>query len=127
MVCRPRAYPWGEHLVGLLENIRLGWKDIVAQWGRKKEKSFIIVSNPQVKQLHSFNQVYSMIPSIKSAEYLCEITTGENRVGSKRRVREREREQQINGVRDGAFDRNGNGVSWKWPLVKKDTWVFLAK
>ncbi len=35
--------------------------------------------------------------------------------------REREREQQINGMRDGAEDRNGNGVGWKWPFVKKDT------
>jgi len=45
-----------------------------------------------VKQLHSFNQVYSMIPSIKSAAYLGEITTGENRVGSRQRGREREKE-----------------------------------
>ncbi len=29
----------------------------------------------------------------------------------------REREQQINGVRDGTLDRNGNGMGWKWPLV----------
>jgi hypothetical protein len=28
-------------------------------------------------------------------------------------------------VRDIALDRNGNGVGWKWPLVKKDTRVFL--
>jgi hypothetical protein len=51
-----------------------------------------------------------MIASIKSTEYLCEITTGENRVGSKHRGREREREQQINRMRDGALDKNGNGV-----------------
>jgi hypothetical protein len=25
------------------------------------------------------------------------------------------------------LDRNGNGVGWKWPLVKKETRVFLAK
>jgi hypothetical protein len=31
---------------------------------------------------------------------------------------EREREQQINGVRDGALDRDGNGVHQKWLLVK---------
>jgi len=37
------------------------------------------------------------------------------------REKEREREQRINQVRDGVFDRNGNGVGWKWPLVKKDT------
>ncbi len=34
---------------------------------------------------------------------------------------EREREQWINGVRGGTLDRNGNGVGWKCPLVKKDT------
>jgi hypothetical protein len=25
------------------------------------------------------------------------------------------------------MDRNGNGMGWKWLLVKKDTRVFLAK
>ncbi len=44
-----------------------------------------------MKQLHWFNQVYSMILSIKLSEYLYEIVTGENRVGSKRRRREREK------------------------------------
>ncbi len=34
---------------------------------------------------------------------------------------EREREEQINGVRDGALVRCGNGVGQKWPLVKIDT------
>ncbi len=34
---------------------------------------------------------------------------------------ERERELQINGVRDGVLDRNKNGIGWKWLLVKKDT------
>ncbi len=47
------------------------------------------------------------------------------------RERERERgiekELQINRVGDGALDRNENGMDWKWPLVKKDTWVFLVK
>jgi hypothetical protein len=33
-----------------------------------------------------------MIPFNKSGEYLCEITTGENRVHSKQRGREREKE-----------------------------------
>ncbi len=42
-------------------------------------------------------------------------------LGVREREGEREREQLISGVRDGAFDRNGNGVGWKWPLVKKDT------
>ncbi len=40
---------------------------------------------------------------------------------------EREREQKINGVRGGALDRNGNGMGWKWPLLKRDTLVFLVK
>jgi hypothetical protein len=80
-----------------------------------------IVSNPQVKQPCLFNQVYSMIPFIKLSDYSCGIATGENRVGSKRSRREREREQWINGVRDVALDRNGNSIGWKWPLVKRDT------
>ncbi len=57
----------------------------------------------------SFNQVYSMIPSTKSSEYLYQMVTGENRVGSKWR----EREKQINGVRDGALEGFRNGVGWK--------------
>jgi hypothetical protein len=44
-----------------------------------------------VKQQCFFNQVYSMILSKMSSEYLWEITTGENRVGSKQRGREREK------------------------------------
>jgi hypothetical protein len=39
-----------------------------------------------------FKQVYSMIPSKNCYEYLCEIATGETRVGSKQRGREREKE-----------------------------------
>jgi hypothetical protein len=42
-------------------------------------------------------------------------------VESGRRGRERERERQINGARDGALERNGNGVGQKWPLGKLDT------
>jgi hypothetical protein len=34
---------------------------------------------------------------------------------------EGEREQQINGVSDGALDRNGNGEGQKWPFVKMAT------
>ncbi len=30
-------------------------------------------------------------------------------------------------MRDGALDRNGNGMGWKWPIVKRDTLVFLVK
>ncbi len=39
----------------------------------------------------------------------------------------REKELQISRVGDRVLDRNGYGEDWKWPLVKKDTWVFLAK
>ncbi len=51
------------------------------------------------------------------------MATGENREGSKQ-SRGREREQWINGVRDGALDVKRNGVGWKWALVKEDTRVF---
>jgi hypothetical protein len=37
-----------------------------------------------------------MIPAIKSLKYFCEIATGENRVGSKRR----ERDKEIKGLTD---------------------------
>ncbi len=60
---------------------------------------------------------------IKPAEYLCEITTGENRVGSWWKRRERE---QFKGVRDGALDRRGSGVGEKWPLEKRTTWIILV-
>jgi hypothetical protein len=44
--------------------------------------------------LCSFNQVYSMRPSTKPLEYLYQMATGENRVGSnEERERERERER----------------------------------
>jgi hypothetical protein len=91
------------------------------------QKMQFIVSNCQVKQLHSFNQVNSMTPSIKLSEYLYEIATGENGEGNKQRGREREKGSDSSRVRDGALDRSGNGAGWKWPLVKKDTWVFLVK
>ncbi len=42
------------------------------------------------------------------------------------REREKEREQQINRVRDRVFDRNGSGVGPKWPLEKLSTRVFLV-
>jgi hypothetical protein len=48
-----------------------------------------------------------MILSIKSAEYLCEITTGENRVGSRQRGREREKESK-------QIERQSIGQKWKW-------------
>ncbi len=34
---------------------------------------------------------------------------------------EREREQQISEVRDGALDRSGVGVGKKWPLENSNT------
>ncbi len=46
------------------------------------------MSNPQVKQLRLFDQVFSVIPSKKLSECLCEIATGKNRAGRKRRGRE---------------------------------------
>jgi hypothetical protein len=61
-----------------------------------------------------------MIPSTKSSEYLYQMSTGENRVGSTSRGREIEGEQQINGVRDRTLGRIGNGVDWKIRFVKKD-------
>jgi hypothetical protein len=54
-----------------------------------------------------------MILLTKSLEYLYQILTGENRVGSKRREGEREREEQMNRVRDGALEKFGNGMGWK--------------
>jgi hypothetical protein len=45
-----------------------------------------------VKQLRLFNKVYLMILSIKSLRYLYEMSTGENRKGSKQRRWEREKE-----------------------------------
>jgi hypothetical protein len=62
-----------------------------------------------------------MTLSINLLEYLCGMATGKNRVESKQRGRERKREQRINGVSDGVLDRNGNGMGWKWSLVKRDT------
>jgi hypothetical protein len=32
---------------------------------------------------------------------------------------EREREQRINGVRDGVLEGFGNCMGWKWPLGKR--------
>ncbi len=65
-------------------------------------------------------QVYAKITHTKLSEYLYQMATGKNRVGSEPSG-EREREQRINGVRDGALDGDSQGVGWKWPLVKKDT------
>jgi hypothetical protein len=61
-----------------------------------------------------------MIPPTKLSEFLYQMATGENGVGSKWRDRgEIEREQWINGVRDGALEGFRNGACWKWPLGKR--------
>ncbi len=54
-------------------------------------KTFITIDCVQAASeiLCSFNQVYSMIPSTKSSEYLYKMATGENGMGSKRRERKR--------------------------------------
>ncbi len=80
-----------------------------------------IVSDLQVKQPFTFNQIYSMMPLIKSAEYLCENPTGKMEWGSDRRGG-KDREQQINRVRDGMLDRTESGMG---PLEKLNTLVFL--
>ncbi len=67
-----------------------------------------------------------MIPSHQTAEYLCEITTGETEWGVEEEEQERERDQQINGERerDRALNRNGNGMGQKWLLEKLNVLVF---
>jgi hypothetical protein len=50
------------------------------------------------------------MPFIKSSEFLYEIATGETEWGGRGEEGEGEREQQINGVREGALVRKGNGV-----------------
>jgi len=49
--------------------------------------------------LCSFNQDYSMMPLAKLLEYLYQMATGENQMGSKRR--ERGREKESNGLTIG--------------------------
>ncbi len=83
-----------------------------------------IVSYPLNETSCLVNQVYSIIIHSKSSEYLYQIPTGVNRMRSKRKRGKREREQQINGVRDRELNRKRNGVGWKWQLVRKDTLVF---
>jgi hypothetical protein len=67
------------------------------------------MSDPQAKQPCSFNHVYSMKPSIKLSEYLCEIATGENRVGSKRRGMEVGREKERKRAADYWSERQSIG------------------
>jgi hypothetical protein len=86
-----------------------------------------IVSNPQVKPLHLFIQVYLMIPSIQSSYYLHEITIGENRVGSKCKEGERVREQWINGVRDGVLVRSGKGRVLEMAISEKGHLSIFSK
>jgi hypothetical protein len=64
-----------------------------------------------VKQPFTFNQFITMMPSHKTSGYLYQITTGENGVGSDGEGRrESEKEQWINGVRDGLLVRNENSM-----------------
>ncbi len=74
------------------------------------------MSNPQVKQPFTFNQLITMI---LSHQVSIVFIWNQNR-------REREREWQINGVRDGMLDRNGNGMGQKWPLEELNIWAFLV-
>ncbi len=71
-----------------------------------------------MKQQCLFSQVYSMIDYVDMQQVKTEWGVCSEE--------EREIEQQTSGVRDGAFDRNGNGVGQKWTLVKVDTLVFLV-
>jgi hypothetical protein len=58
-----------------------------------------------------------MILPVKITDYLYEMVAGKSKVGNKRnRGRERDREEQIKGVRGGAWERTKNGVGCKWPL-----------
>ncbi len=92
------------------------WKTNFFFWGGGRGVRGI-VSNPLSETLFSLNQVYSMIPSIKSSEYLNQMAAGENGVSCKKR--QRKREQCINRVRGGALEGFRNGVGWKWPLRKR--------
>ncbi len=62
-----------------------------------------------MKQPCSLSQVYSMISSIKSFRYLYEIVTGENRVGSEWKRREKEKES-------GRLAVLGRSIGQKWKL-----------
>ncbi len=89
-------------------------------WNVIKKKSLDYYCVQAVSETQClFNRVYSMILSTKLSEYLYQMATGENRVGCKQRGREREREQQINGVRVGVLGGFRNGMGWKWPLGKR--------
>jgi hypothetical protein len=58
------------------------------------------MSYPQVKILHWFNQVYSMLPNTKTLENLYGIATAEHRVGiEQRRGRERKRAMDLRSER----------------------------
>ncbi len=59
---------------------------------------------------------------ILTHKIISEITTGEPEWGvDVEGERQREREQQINRVRDGALERNRSGVGQKWLLEKLNT------
>ncbi len=55
-----------------------------------------------------------MIPLTKASQYFYQMATGDNRVGNNQR--EREREEQINGVR--VLERFGNGVGLEMVIGK---------
>ncbi len=55
-----------------------------------------------------------MIPSIKLSEYLFEIATGKNSVGTEWRGRERESKR----VTDQQSERLSIGQKWKWHGLK---------
>jgi hypothetical protein len=63
-----------------------------------------------------------MILSSKLLEYLFQMPTGENRVGSKQR--EREGEKQINRVREGALGKFKEQCGLEAAVREKDTLVF---
>jgi hypothetical protein len=61
-----------------------------------KHSSLIIVNDPLSETAFLVNQVYLMIMHTKLSEYLYQMSTGEDRVGSKQSgERERERKRAV--------------------------------
>ncbi len=74
-------------------------------------------------QSHWFNDATQKI--IRVFMWKCNRWNG---VGRKRRKRKREKESgRLTEWEKEHLVRNGNGMGWKWTLVKKDTLVFLVK
>ncbi len=67
-----------------------------------------IVSDPPSETPCQVNQVYSIILYTKSSDYLYQMATGENRLGSKQMERERER------AADWQSERWNVGQKQKW-------------